>query len=519
MEPTSRFIVTPTLVAMNVAIFLALVAVGVSPTNPGPWDLLPFGANFGGYTVNGQWWRLIACTFLHFGIVHLGFNMWCLWSLGRLAERLFGSWQFLAIYLITGVSGSAASVIAHPHVFSAGASGSVFGIAGALAAFLHFGRIHLPENGRRDLLTSIVFFISINLLIGFSLEFVDNAGHLGGLVMGGALGAVLGALRTNPRAFPAAVVGALGLLLASLPFAKERTLASAEVLQQEATLLAVSARSDEAIDKIEDALEEETTADRLALASELYLNAGRRDEAIDYARRAVELDPHHQPAQQLLGTSLFNAGRYEEASVELRLAIELEPVEQLRAAIDRNPAALQNYILLARSFRELDRQDEAVEVLVEALEWAPDSFSVNNEIGLAYYRIGEIGLAAERVRKAAEIEPDHPESYNRLSLILARAGDRDEALQAVEKALELLPNAPHLLDSLGTVRFYRGELTQAVEAYREAVALEPRRAVYQYNLSTALLENGDLAAAKEAREEALRLQPSFEPSEEGEPEI
>ena len=90
MEPARRFIVTPTLVAMNVAIFLAMVSLGVSATTPRAWELLPFGANFGGYTVDGQWWRLLTSTFLHFGVLHIGFNMWCLWSLGRLAERMFG---------------------------------------------------------------------------------------------------------------------------------------------------------------------------------------------------------------------------------------------------------------------------------------------------------------------------------------------------------------------------------------------------------------------------------------------
>lgn len=515
MEPAQRFIVTPTLVAMNVAIFLALVSVGVSATAPGPWELLPFGANFGGYTVNGQWWRLLTSTFLHFGVLHIGFNMWCLWSLGRLAERMFGNWQFLSIYLLTGLSGSAASLIWHPYVVSAGASGAVFGIAGALASFLYFAQIHLPEKVGRDLLTSILFFIGINLIIGFSLDFVDNAGHLGGLVVG----AILGAALKHRTAFLLTAGTAIVALVASTPIAKERAQNSAAVLETEALLLAATAHSDEALAKIEDALESEITVRRLSMAAELYLTRGRYDDAIDAARRAVVLDPQHKPSQQLLGMALFAAKRYEEAVDELRLTIQLESVDERRNALERDPAGLQSHVLLSRALHELGRQEEAVKVLAEDLEWAPDSFVAHNEMGLVYYRIDEIDLAVAALRRAVELEPAHPEPHNRLSLILAPTGAPDEALESIETAMKLLPDAPHLLDSLGTVRFYRGELDLAVEAYREAIALEPRRAVYHYNLAMAFLEKGNKAAAAKARAEALRLQPLFEPNEEGRPEI
>ena len=515
MEPARRFIVTPTLVAMNVAIFLAMVSLGVSATTPRAWELLPFGANFGGYTVDGQWWRLLTSTFLHFGVLHIGFNMWCLWSLGRLAERMFGNWQFLAIYLLTGLGGSAASLISHPYVVSAGASGAVFGIAGALASFLYFAQIHLPEKVGRDLLTSILFFVGINLVIGFSLPFVDNAAHLGGLVVG----AILGAALKHRTAFLLAAGTAIVALVASTPIAKERAQNSDAVLQREVLLLVATSRSDEALAKVEDALDREATVQRLSMAAELYLTRGRYDDAIDAARRAIVLDPQHKPSQQLLGTALFAAKRYEEAVDELRLTIQLESVDERRNALERDPAGLQSHVLLSRALHELGRQEEAVKVLAEDLEWAPDSFVAHNEIGLVYYRIDEIDLAVAALRKAAELEPGHPEPYNRLSLILAPTGALDEALQSIETAMELLPDAPHLLDSLGTVRFYRGELDLAVEAYREAIALEPLRAVYHYNLAMAFLENGNKAAAAKARAEALRLQPHFEPTEEGRPEI
>ena len=391
----------------------------------------------------------------------------------------------------------------------------MFGIAGALASFLYFAQIHLPEKVGRDLLTSILFFVGINLVIGFSLPFVDNAAHLGGLVVG----AILGAALKHRTAFLLAAGTAIVALVASTPIAKERAQNSDAVLQREVLLLVATSRSDEALAKVEDALDREATVQRLSMAAELYLTRGRYDDAIDAARRAIVLDPQHKPSQQLLGTALFAAKRYEEAVDELRLTIQLESVDERRNALERDPAGLQSHVLLSRALHELGRQEEAVKVLAEDLEWAPDSFVAHNEIGLVYYRIDEIDLAVAALRKAAELEPGHPEPYNRLSLILAPTGALDEALQSIETAMELLPDAPHLLDSLGTVRFYRGELDLAVEAYREAIALEPLRAVYHYNLAMAFLENGNKAAAAKARAEALRLQPHFEPTEEGRPEI
>ena len=340
-----RFIVTPTLVAMNVAYFLAMVSVGVSASQPSAAEVLPFGANFGAFTVNGEWWRLLTSTFIHYGILHLAFNMWCLWSLGNIAERLFGNGRFLLIYLLSGLSGSAASLVWHPYVVSAGASGAVFGIAGALASFLYLARIHLPERAARDLLTSILIFIGFNLAFGFTMDGIDNAGHLGGLV----IGALLGASLRIPRAFPLGAAAVAVALVAMAPLAERVARANPIVMLTEADLLRAADDTPGAIAKLEQALAEhpEFASGHEALAF-MYLQDGQYDESIASARRAVELDPQLERGQQVLGTALFLNGDYEEAVDELRFAITL------------NPEIVLTHANLARALGELGRGDEAV---------------------------------------------------------------------------------------------------------------------------------------------------------------
>jgi membrane associated rhomboid family serine protease len=165
---------------MNVAYFAIAVARGVSPIQPESQQLLDLGANFGPLIFAGQWWRLLSSTFVHIGFVHLALNMWCLWNLGNVAERMFGNFTFLWIYLACGLGGSLGSLLWNPSIVSAGASGAIFGIAGALASMLYFGHILVPREVVRQLLSSLLFFVGFNLLFGFLLQGIDNAGNIGG---------------------------------------------------------------------------------------------------------------------------------------------------------------------------------------------------------------------------------------------------------------------------------------------------------------------------------------------------
>ena len=184
---------TRALVGINVVVFAAMVLTGVSPFSPTPLELVRWGGNLGPLSLGPEPWRLLTANYLHAGLIHLGFNMWCLWNLGLLAERLFEPWTYILIYTACGLAGSLASVWWHPHVVGVGASGAIFGLAGAMIATLYLGRLPVPKEAIRGTLKSLISFAGYNLLFGAVVPGIDNTAHIGGFLAGLAIGAALAA--------------------------------------------------------------------------------------------------------------------------------------------------------------------------------------------------------------------------------------------------------------------------------------------------------------------------------------
>ena len=175
-------------IGLNVAVYVGMLLSGVHPLNPSIPDLLRWGANLGSLTTSGQWWRLFTCTFLHIGILHILFNMFVLWDIGRFMERLLGSAGWAVVYLVAGLSGSVASLWWNPQVVSAGASGAIFGLYGGLIGYLLAGSQEVPRDVARGLQRNALIFLGFNLLWGLTHKGIDMAGHLGGLLGGLACG-------------------------------------------------------------------------------------------------------------------------------------------------------------------------------------------------------------------------------------------------------------------------------------------------------------------------------------------
>jgi len=189
--PSAKFPVTTALLSINVLVFVAMVISGVSPTEPTLGQLVHWGANNGRASLGLQPWRLLTSAFVHIGLLHLAVNMWSLWNLGRIAENIFGRLSYLIIYLLTGISASLLSVLLHPVGVSAGASGAIFGLAGALITALYLGKLPIPQQRRNAALRSLVIVAVLNLGVGAAIPVVDNAGHVGGFLLGLLIGALL----------------------------------------------------------------------------------------------------------------------------------------------------------------------------------------------------------------------------------------------------------------------------------------------------------------------------------------
>lgn len=175
------FRVTPAIIIINVLVFVIMILSGVSIMSPTTENVLVWGGNFRSFVLQGEWWRLITCCFIHIGIIHIFFNMWVLHDIGSFLERMIGSWRFGFAYLISGLAGSLNSIVWHYATPSAGASGAIFGMVGLLLALLTTNL--LEKEFRNAMLKSVLFMVVFNLLIGTS-AMIDNAGHIGGLIAG-----------------------------------------------------------------------------------------------------------------------------------------------------------------------------------------------------------------------------------------------------------------------------------------------------------------------------------------------
>jgi membrane associated rhomboid family serine protease len=194
--------VTLTLIAINVAVYLAELGAGGNVNGTNNWlfnhgasivnavyfngQLVPLRANEvapGLHPVglaHGEWWRTITPMFLHYGPIHLAMNMYSLYFAGTILESIIGRWRFLLLYFVSGLAGAAGALIWKPEAITVGASGAIFGVLGALYVLERRGSI--ATGGQ------IAALLVINLIFTFVLSsFISVGGHVGGLIGGVAL--------------------------------------------------------------------------------------------------------------------------------------------------------------------------------------------------------------------------------------------------------------------------------------------------------------------------------------------
>lgn len=194
--------ITLLLIVVFVAVMVIQWAMGVNIESPSALHLVQFGANFYGLTVLNEPWRLLTSGFVHIGVMHLLANAFSMYFLGQAGELIVGKWRMLAVFLFSVAGGNLLTLWTAwqtienaPPPVTAGASGGILGIA--LVLFV----LAISKAPTAVMLNfkGLLLIIVLNVVMGFAIDGINNAGHFGGMIVGAILGAVLSFELKNKR--------------------------------------------------------------------------------------------------------------------------------------------------------------------------------------------------------------------------------------------------------------------------------------------------------------------------------
>jgi len=393
------FPITIALVAINALVYAVMVARGVSALDPTPRDGIAFGADFGPLTFGGEWWRLVTSMFVHFGAIHIGLNMWCLWNLGRAAERLMGRIAYLLAYFVSGIFSSIVSVYWHPMAASAGASGAIFGLAGVLVSYVYLKKTpsHLQIN--KNFLGILGTFIFFNLVYGAARPGISNAAHLGGLVMGLVVGAVLPAAGDSEDAKRTrlSIVAALSAIaLTGSAVGAQRLQAGVGELASIQELI-TQHKSDEALAKLEElTARQPQMATAQAMLASLYFKKGQFQQGVAAMEKACAAEPKNLTYQQQLGTAYGSLGQFDKA------------IGVYRKVVQEDPNDPRGFLGLGYAYMGLQQYDSAISQFRQAVALDPNSPGPQYTLGQAQLKAGRYAEAQETYRKLVAQFPSDP---------------------------------------------------------------------------------------------------------------
>jgi rhomboid protease GluP len=337
--PLARPVATWVLLAIIIVVFI------IETLDGGSTDievLVRLGAKVTPLIAAGEYWRLFTSMFLHIGLMHLAFNGYALFAIGPELERLYGSGRFLAIYLLSGLFGSLASYAFNVNL-AAGASGAIFGIIGALAAFFTLHRERLGAWGRTRL-ANIAFLVVINLFLGLTQRGIDNLGHIGGLLSGLALGwAMAPRYQLDPIRLQVVDTNRLGRYWPALGVAVALFVggtALATVAHRDSPrshlLRGQQAIEREAWDQAAAELEQALAGDPTLGDTSIYFYLGlaynyleQPEKAAEAYESALKLEPSHSPTLWNLGLTFLDLERYTQARTHFETYLEINPSEIL----------------------------------------------------------------------------------------------------------------------------------------------------------------------------------------------
>ena len=240
------------------------------------------------------------------------------------AKSLYGRWTFLTIYLLTGIAGGVASLGWNPSGSTVGASGAIFGLAGALIASFYLGEFSLPSIAIKGTLRSLLFFAGFNLVFGSMFPGVDNACHVGGLVSGLIAGALIAKIAPQHDQRRVGVLLLVVLLVggSALGVAKWR----GSSMQYGRAMIQARQNAERMIGDLEKKTKQnpQDAAAHYNLAR-AYFNVGQIAEGETELQRVLELQPQDTRARTDLGAAYLSQGQAKQAQEEFAKLVAQEP--------------------------------------------------------------------------------------------------------------------------------------------------------------------------------------------------
>jgi len=407
----------------------------------------------------GEYWRLVMPMFLHGGWLHILGNSYALYILGPILERVYGYGRYATIYVAAGVGGAFLSTAVSKNV-SVGASGAIFGIAGAMLVTGYVHRDVIPRRWGRAFGRGMIPFIALNLAIGFSVHGIDNWGHLGGLASGVLLAFVIPPPRHD------------------LPYGEfaEPPSQAMVALPLAVVILAMAATANH--------YRTIRAMDRLLAEGERFESAHQYDREFRSFQQALRLAPREEQPHEELGRYYLTQRKYDQAIQEFQEAVRLTEG-------DDHPR-----LELGLAYQLKGDPQKAQQIFEEVLGKNPrtaegQKLLAVNQVLLAdlYAKQKLYGDAIRNYQQALRLQPDFAEAHNNLAWLYATCDDlkyRDPkaALDHAQRAVDLTEwKEGESIDTLAEAHFVNGDYQQAVEIQKKALALEPDNTELQEHMA------------------------------------
>jgi membrane associated rhomboid family serine protease/Flp pilus assembly protein TadD len=443
-------VVTYALIAICTAVFVVELVKGAGFDSMSTDLAIRLGANYGPLTLSGQWWRLFTSMFLHFGVIHIFMNMWCLLFLGSLAERLMGRAAFLVLYVATGLFGSLLSVAIHPQEVAAGASGAVFGVTGGLITYLALRKSPLNFARAKNQLGRLALFVGINFFYSLGPG-IDMMAHLGGLVSGLIIAAALPRFLQSPdsQTIPS-------------PFQEKSNVNARVAAVAFVCAIAIVGGAYAAARSQGDSA--------FVLESLDQIDAGHSADVIPRLQQIVAKQPDDAMAHFALGVADMRTNNIGAAILELNKADTLAP------GTDKTEQFLGAAYLMQGSF------DPAVTKFQQVLADQPDNLIARLGLAGGYLGQNQYQQAVTESKKVLAAQPKNSQAHAVLGQAEIELGTTDDGLHEMETALQLAPNNADLRANLladykaaGRIAQYQALLSQSAAPDKSATPAPPAK--------------------------------------------